>query len=244
MSVDSRTHMADGRWTFDEKVGDCFDDMVVRSVPLYEESLSLIGRMASRHLPVGTRGTIVDLGVSNGQAIARIVESINASRKNGSLRVIGVDCEGHMLDRARCRLGESVELLQHDLCERLPYRISAAKPDVVTLLWTAQFVPIELRARLFREIREVISPDGALFVAEKLRGQTSRFEDAIASEYKSWKVRSGYSVESVEAKARSLRGVLVSLSAPEQKQFMASEGWHVEEICRYLGFATYYCLPR
>jgi tRNA (cmo5U34)-methyltransferase len=237
-------HVPVGKWKFDEKVGDCFDDMVKRSVPYYSETIQLVARLSTRHLPNSGSATLVDLGCSNGQALEGISSTISSLRLNTSLRVVGVDCEQHMLDRARTRLGASVELHRHDLRDPLPYRISAIKPNVVTVLWTAQFIPIELRARLFREIREIIAPDGAMFVAEKLRGQTSRFEEAISSEYRSWKIRAGYSKESVETKAASLQGVLVSLSAPEQKQFIASEGWAVEEVCRYLGFATYYCLPR
>jgi tRNA (cmo5U34)-methyltransferase len=242
--MDSLQHKPDGRWAFDEKVGDCFDDMVERSVPMYRESLELLARIASSHIDASGKATIIDLGCSNGQALSIILDTMNAAPKAGRLRCIGVDCEDHMLQRARKRLGASIELVQHDLREPLPYMLGATKPDVVFLLWTAQFIPIEHRARLFREVRECISPTGALFVAEKLRGQTSRFQTELAKQYRAWKIRAGYTAELVDAKARALEGVLVSLSAPEQKQFMQSEGWSVEEVSRYLGFATYYLLPR
>lgn len=242
---DSLSHMPDTAWKFDEKVGECFDDMVERSIPLYRETLDLLARMALTHIGAGRIGTILDLGCSNGNAIARILEVADADAQRGRLRVVGVDREQHMLDRCRSRHGETIELIQHDLSEPLPYRITALKPDCVFLLWTAQFVPLEHRARLFREIREVINPTGALFVAEKLRGQTSRFQSAIDRQYRDFKVRSGgYTRDAVNAKAKSLEGVLVSLSAPEQKQFMQNEGWSVEEVTRYLGFASYYLLPR
>ena len=242
--TDSLDHRPVGRWRFDESVGDCFDDMVVRSVPFYKLTLDLVARLAVRHLPAFSDSCLLDLGCSNGLALDTIAESIRQHRKSPRVRLVGVDCEEHMLNRARVRLGSSVELVNHDLRQPLPYCVMSRRPNVVTCLWTAQFIPLELRARLFREIRETIAPDGALFVAEKLRGQTSRFEEAIAAEYRDWKVRAGYSAEAVAAKAESLQGVLVSLSAPEQKQFIAAEGFAVEEVCRYLGFATYYCLPK
>ena len=243
--TESLQHQPSGSWKFDAGVGDCFDDMVERSIPLYRETLDLLARLALSHLGAGRTGTIVDLGCSNGNALARVLEIAEAEPKSGKLKVLGVDREQHMLDRARTRLGDGVEFINHDLALPLPYRLQAAKPDCVFLLWTAQFIPIEHRARLFREIREIVSPNGALFVAEKLRGQTSRFQTAIDRQYRDYKLRvGGYSRESVEAKAKSLEGVLVSLSAPEQKQFMANEGWAVEEVTRYLGFASYYCLPK
>lgn len=240
----STLHIPDGGWKFDENVGECFDDMVERSIPNYNETIDLLTRLSLPHLGTG-QATIIDLGCSNGNALHRIRDLCVSDRATGTTRMFGVDMEQHMLDRAAVRLGSCVEFVQHDLRLQLPYRLTALKPNCVFLLWTAQFIPIELRARLFREIRESIAPNGALFVAEKLRGQTSRFQSAIAREYQAFKIRTGgYSMESVTAKERSLEGVLVSLSAPEQKQLMAAEGWDVEEVTRYLGFASYYLLPK
>jgi tRNA (cmo5U34)-methyltransferase len=243
MTSDSRDHMPDGKWTFDPAVGECFDDMVQRSVPLYDTTLDLLARLALPHL--AGRATILDLGCSNGQALERILKVAAEDPQTQNIKAIGVDREPHMIARARTRLGATVEFVEHDLRNPLPWRVTSVKPNVVCLLWTAQFVPLEHRARIFREVRECIAPDGCLLVAEKLRGQTSRFQAVLAKQYGAWKIREGgYTREAVAKKADSLEGVLVSLSAPEQKQFMASEGWHVEEVTRYLGFASYYCLPR
>jgi tRNA (cmo5U34)-methyltransferase len=235
--------MPSGKWAFDPAVGECFDDMVERSVPLYSTTLDLLARLALPHL--AGRTTILDLGCSNGQALERILTVAHEDPRAKTIRAIGVDREPHMIERARARLGSTVEFVEHDLREALPWRVTSVKPNVVCLLWTAQFIPLEHRARLFREIRECLAPDGCLLVAEKLRGQTSKFQTALASQYHAWKIREGeYTREAVAAKATSLEGVLVSLSAPEQKQFMQAEGWAVEEVTRYLGFASYYCLPR
>lgn len=243
--TDSLTHTPSGQWVFDHAVGECFDDMIERSVPLYNMTLDLLARLALRHIGAGRNGTIVDLGCSNGQALDRILSVANAEPHKGRLKVLGVDREPHMLERARKRLGATVDLFEHDLRLALPWFVTNLKPNVVCLLWTAQFIPIEHRARLFREVRECVAADGCLLVAEKLRGQTSRFQQVMAAEYGAWKMREGgYSKESVERKSASLENVLVSLSAPEQKQLMMAEGWQVEEVTRYLGFASYYCIPR
>jgi tRNA (cmo5U34)-methyltransferase len=244
---DSRDHQVDGRWEFDEKVGIVFDDMVQRSVPLYDQTLDLLGRIAMRHCPAGCQSTILDLGCSNGQALHRImsVAANEGAAKTRTLRFIGVDSQEHMLTRLSGKFGSAIETHMHDLRYPLPYRIASCSPRVVLLLWTAQFIPLEHRARLFAEIRKTIAPDGCLLVAEKLRGQTAAFQTMMSHEYAMWKQRvGGYSAESVEAKARSLEGVLVSLTAPEMKQSLQAEGFAVEEVTRYLGFAAYYALPK
>jgi len=242
---DSLEHNPVGGWKFDDSVGECLDNMVERSIPLYAESIDLLSRLAVKHLGNAREATVVDLGCSNGNALAKIIEVIGESGRVGHVRFVGLDCEQHMLDRAAKRLGSSVELVLHNLKASVPYSVGSKRPDVVFLLWTAQFVPLEYRAQLFSSIRSMIAPTGALFVAEKLRGQSSAFQNALAAQYSSWKVRvGGYSEANVIQKNESLENVLVSLSAPEQKQMMMAEGWIVEEVTRYLGFATFYLIPK
>lgn len=232
------------RWKFDASVSACFDDMAVRSIPLYRETIDLCCRLALRHCSPAGPSVVLDLGCATGNTMVRMCELAAEEAPKASLRFIGLDAEQTMLDRARARLGPAPHLAQHDLRTRLPYLAFAARPQVVFLLWTAQFVPIEHRARLLADIREAIAPDGVLLVAEKLRGQSAAFQRALADEYAAFKSRSGYSREDIEAKASALEGSLVSLCAPEQKAFLHAEGFAAEEVIRYLGFAAWYCLPR
>jgi tRNA (cmo5U34)-methyltransferase len=241
MSSTSVDHTPTGKWAFDDDVAECFTDMLVRSIPLWEETLDLIANLVCKHLRSGD--TLVDLGVSRGDALCRIHDRLK-SRGLNDIRLIGVDNSAPMLDRARSALPESAELIEHDLGRGLPYRVTAAKPTVVLCLWTAQFIPMEHRYTLFRQARESINPRGAMFVAEKLRGQTSRHQEYLVRAYEEWKIEQGYTREAVREKAVSLEGVLVSQSAPEFKQAAQAEGWWPEEVIRYLGFAAWHMLPR
>jgi len=234
-------HMPESkRWEFDESVAECFDDMLVRSIPLYEDTLDLIARMVAKHVAHGD--TILDLGVSSGNALLRISERL-CERGLNDIRLVGADNSPEMLSRAAKRLPESTELIEVDLSQGWPYRLKACTPKVILSLWTAQFIPIEHRALMFANARSSILQGGCMFVTEKLRGQTSEHQVALAKIYEQWKVDSGYSLDSIRAKAKSLEGVLVSLSAPEMKGMLMNDGWNPEEVIRYLGFAGYYCLP-
>ena len=229
------------KWKFDESVAECFDDMLVRSIPLYEMTLDLIAQIVSKHVRSGD--TIVDLGESSGNALSKIAERL-AERNVANVRLVGVDNSAAMLSKASQRLPESTELIETDLSKSWPYRLKACEPKVILSLWTAQFIPLEHRAKMIANARDSIVSGGCMFFAEKLRGQTSFHQDMIASCYKQWKIDSGYPLDEVEAKAESLEGVLVSLSAPECKTMLLNEGWNPEEVIRYLGFAGYYCVPR
>ena len=85
------------KWKFDESVAECFDDMLVRSIPLYEMTLDLIAQIVSKHIQPGD--TIVDLGVSSGNALSRISKRL-AERNVSNVRLIGVDNSPEMLTRA------------------------------------------------------------------------------------------------------------------------------------------------
>ena len=236
--MDSTSHTPTGPWVFDEGGAQCFDDMVERSVPMYRQTIELIADYAARHLRDGD--TVVDLGVSNGQAINYFRERL-ADRR---LRFIGVDNSAPMLQRAKDALPESVELIEHDLRDGLPYRVKAAKPRVILSLWTLQFIPIEYRAGVVRGMYEALIDNGAAFVAEKIRGQTASHEAMCRRIYHEWKQSRGYSKESIDAKAESMQGRLVSLSAPENKAMLAGEGFSPEEFIRFVSFGAYYCLKR
>ena len=229
-------HKPTGPWEFDESVSACFDDMIQRSVPLYQETIELAANYAMRHLRDGD--TVVDIGVSNGQAINHFRSKLS-DRK---IRFIGLDNSKPMLERAKQNLPASVELIEHDLRKGLPYRVRAAKPRVILSFWTLQFIPIEYRYQVVREMQESLLEDGACFVAEKIRGQTAAHETACREVYRNWKMERGYSKESIETKAESLEGTMTTLSAPENKAMLTSEGLCPEEYIRYNSFGAYYCL--
>ena len=117
--------------------------------------------------------------------------------------------------------------------------------NILFLFFTMQFIPLEHRAKLFRQIfTQCKETGGGFFIAEKLRGQSSLFHERLTEQYHDWKHEQGFSVEQIAAKNRSLENSLVSYNAPELKQALIEEGFRVEEVIRYLHFGAWYCVPR
>ena len=83
-----------------------------------------------------------------------------------------------------------------------------------------------------------------MYGAATQRGQTAAQQEDMTRAYRDFKIRRGYDPETVDEKAKSLEGVLVSLDAPGMKAMLTAEGFDVEEIIRYLGFAAWQCIPR
>lgn len=242
---------AQKRWAFDESVAMCFDDMLTRSIPLYAESVATSIEYLRPHL-ANYSPTLFDLGCGTGAKIVGIRKLFP------SICYVGVDNSKEMIDVARIKHpGE--EFIVGDLrtipdtldesapawWKGLPFSIGLkGKVDAITLMWTMQFIPIEKRQTLLRRCRRILAGTGAMIIAEKCRGQNAISQEAFDRTYRQFKLDHGYSAEEVDAKARALEGVLVPLSAPENKNLIASEGFHVEEIVGWGPFRVWYCVPR
>lgn len=216
-----------GPWAFDSSVVRVFDNMAARSIPLYLETLDLAKKFYRYH-----EGLICDLGCATG-AVARTITDAS---------VICIDDSQEMLDVCRQNNNNAV-CIKADLRLGLPDKCKDA--TFFTVLWTAQFIPIEYRQKLFAEIYAICKANGgALFIAEKLRGQNAVFQSRLVEQYHDWKhTAGGYTVSEISAKQKSLENQLVSFDAPGIKQCLTAEGWKVEEVIRYLSFASWYCIP-
>ena len=103
MSVDSLEHMPVGKWQFDNKVTECFDDMLARSIPQLHIMRELVTDIALRHIQ--PYSTTLDLGCSNGGALRPIIKS----NDDVTCQFVGVDTSQPMVDSARLNLKNSIE---------------------------------------------------------------------------------------------------------------------------------------
>ncbi len=86
----------DGAWQFDKAVTDAFDDMLARSIPMYQVMRQACLDLAYHYQKPGT--TIVDLGCSRGEAMAALVDKFGAQN-----RFVGVEVSQPMLEACRHR---------------------------------------------------------------------------------------------------------------------------------------------
>jgi tRNA (cmo5U34)-methyltransferase len=62
-TVTDNKDLKHGTWIFNQEVAQVFDDMLDRSIPLYQQALDLMRHIARRTVPFG--GTVLDLGVKD-----------------------------------------------------------------------------------------------------------------------------------------------------------------------------------
>lgn len=221
------------KWEFDEQVTACFDDMLSRSIPGYETMRSLVTSIGARYVRQATE--IVDIGCSNGNAVAPFVSRFGAQNTYKLF-----DVSEPMLAKCRERFAGLmdagvVSVESWDLRTGLP---SGMMASLVLSVLTVQFTPIEFRKRILQEIYRGIVPGGALIFVEKVLGETADLDAMLVSEYYALKRGNLYTEEQISSKRKSLEGVLVPITAAWNEDMLKTAGFRqVECFWRYLNFA-------
>ena len=195
----------DGKWEFNKDVASCFDDMLSRSIPQYDVMRSLSSDLAYQYATPNT--PIVDVGCSKGGAIKELMQNLN----NGHT-FIGIDCSMDMIQEARSAFKdlENVVFMYHDLREGFP---PVSSPSVIFSVLTLQFIPIEYRQKLIKDIYNSLREGGAFIFVEKVLGNSAEHEETYTKLYYQMKNKNGYSYEDIKRKRYNLEGVLVPSSA-------------------------------
>lgn len=235
--MESLGHYPAGKWSFDEGVADCFDDMLKRSIPQYVAMRELVRDLALRFVHPGA--DVLDLGCSRGQAIADILEG-------GRERIrcaFGCEVSVPMVQAARSRFAAErpgkVTILEQDITHGLP----TCYPRVVLSVLTLQFVPTVRRQRVITKVADILDRNGAFIVVEKVLGDTSRIDSLLVGRYHELKRTNGYSDAEIEAKRKSLEGVLSPLTAADNERWFRRAGFsQVDCVWRWCNFAAWLCV--
>jgi len=206
-------------FAFNEAVAAVFSDMIRRSVPGYEMTLSMIGLIAREHAEHGSR--LYDLGCSLGAASLAMRHAIEGR----GCRIVGVDNSEPMLVRCRENLtlddaSTPVELVCGDIGD-----IVIQNASVVVLNFTLQFVPLERRLNLLRRIHHGLRPGGVLLLSEKISFEDPVEEYTQINLHHAFKRAQGYSELEISQKRTALENVLVPESLATHRQRLADAGF-------------------
>lgn len=220
-----------GKWTFDESVVNCFDDMLIRSIPQYVTMRESVRQIALRYARRKT--TIVDLGCSTGGSIAKLIDHLPENR------FVGLENSEPMIAEAKRRFERypNVNILSHDLRDGLPPFLWNEDVSTVLSVLTLQFVPVEYRQQLIKQIYEILQPGGIFLFVEKIVGSNDEIKDLFIDLYHEMKRSNGYSEEEIEAKQKSLEGVLVPLGARTNEKLLEEAGFRFDCFWRLWNFA-------
>jgi tRNA (cmo5U34)-methyltransferase len=220
------------KWAFDEDVTDAFDDMLLRSIPQYNEMRKLCFSLAKSYRVKNT--DIVDLGCSRGEAMANLVDEYGATN-----RFIGVEISQPMLEASKARFSGlisagTVDIKELDLRKEYPNVMASITFSVLTL----QFTPIEYRLRILHNIYNSTLSGGVLILVEKVLGSSAEIDELMVDHYYDFKRENGYTEDDIERKRLSLEGVLVPVTAKWNEELLANAGFkYVDCFWRWMNFA-------
>lgn len=219
-------------FAFGEKVASVFDDMLLRSVPFYEEMQRMIGELSSDFAVDGTN--IYDLGCSTGTTILHL-----SSQLPHKVRFVGVDNSEDMLKRCRAKLTEAHFKRPHELvCADLNQTCPIENASVVLMVLTLQFIRPLQRERLIRQILDGMVENGCLIVVEKVLGEDSLFNRLFIKHYYEFKKRNGYSQLEIAQKREALENVLVPYKLLENRELLLRAGFrHCDAFFKWYNFS-------
>jgi tRNA (cmo5U34)-methyltransferase len=218
---------------FDHDVAEVFDDMVSRSVPFYEEIHRISADMVLRFYEGS--GTIIDLGCSTGTTISLLNKELEARSQKASF--VAVDTSAPMLELAKdkCSDIQDIKYLCEDMCNT-----NFENAEVVILNYTLQFLSLDKRQELIKNIYKGLRPGGIILISEKIHSDQSSMQEIITDLYYDFKKRNGYSELEISQKREALENVLITLTPKEQINMLESAGFTGSEmIFRWYNFSTY-----
>ncbi|MFN8389588.1 MAG: carboxy-S-adenosyl-L-methionine synthase CmoA [Bdellovibrionota bacterium] len=221
-------------FAFDTAVAGVFDDMISRSVPLYDDIQQATAKLAERLVLPNTN--VYDLGCASGTTLLRLAEELQDS----SIRIIGIDNSEPMLDECRKKLKDAAVTERIELgCSDLR-TASIENASVVILNYTLQFLPPTERLETLRRIHEGMIRGGSLLLSEKVIHRSETLNRVLYEMHHQFKRSRGYSDLEIAQKRDAIENVLIPLSTEENVDLLRQAGFReVELYAKWYNFASF-----
>ena len=205
------------KFTFDQKVVDVFDDMVLRSVPGYKQMIELIG-LAGRKYPV-INSNVYDLGCSTGA----VTLSIASNLKSESVKIFSIDNSQEMIEQCGKNLSGTEANIQY-ICDDIE-NIQFENASLIVLNLTLQFINPKNRSDLIERIFKSLLPGGALIISEKIIHENEEINKSLITLHESFKRENGYSETEIAQKRKAIENVLIPESIEQHLKRIGDAGF-------------------
>jgi len=220
-------------FAFNREVTAVFDDMLKRSVPLYQESIQRQAQLTAAFYQEQTR--IYDLGCSHGNLGFLIAEQFGDT----CFSMVGVDSSRPMIDKYHTRLGKIANISGIDLVCGLLEDIRIEKASVVLINLTLQFLEQKKRNALIKKIYQGLLPGGILLVTEKTINKALPINELEQDFYRRFKRENGYSELEISQKRDALEKVLIPESLGVHKKRFRDAGFSFVDVwLKWFNFAS------
>lgn len=212
-----KPHLVD--FVFDEAVANVFPDMIRRSVPGYENIITMIGLFAEQYVQDNSR--CYDLGCSLGAATLALRHHINKRNVN----IIAVDNAESMIEHCCANIEKdssatSVQVICDDI-----QNISIEKASMVILNFTLQFLKPDTRINLLQKIYNGMNKGGALILSEKITFTDKTTREINIQHHEAFKKANGYTQLEISQKRNALENTLIPDTIETHHQRLSDIGF-------------------
>ena len=221
-----------GEFAFNEDVTQVFPNMIGRSVPLYWETVDMIGEMAAAQLKENQ--VVYDLGCSLGAVGWSIDRNLTSP-----VKLIAVDASQPMVDRLTANLkGLETRAIWMVECADVT-KIDFEPCDVIVLNYCLQFVPLNDRKHLLSRLYAALKPGGSLYLSEKIHEASQSINQRLRTHHHAFKRAQGYSNEEIENKAESIRVMMPTQTSADHETVLKEVGFsEITTWMRWLNFTS------
>lgn len=219
------------QFSFNEAVVDVFPDMIQRSVPGYGTVVRMTGVLTEQYAKEGTH--VYDLGCSLGESI-RAAELAIGDR---ACQLVGVDNSPAMIEKVRAEMPRRSKIMWH-LSDITQMKFKTA--SVVIMNFTLQFIPINERLELLKQIRSSMVPGGLLILSEKLTMPDTEMNELMVNLHHDFKRSQGYSGLEIAQKRDAIDNVLIPETAEVHRTRLTEAGFSRSSVWfQCLNFASF-----
>lgn len=238
-------------FTFDSEVSQIFENMAIRSIPMYAEMHRLHAKLAVEHIKRRRRGVhvTVDVGASRATFFKNICmqagyDLAGDPMKEHNVRMIAVDTSPYMLGHISRDLPfvETYEMQAQELVQELLPLIPGGA-DIICLHYVLQFIPRSYKEIVLRQCSKCLRKNGLLFIGQKDASPEDghkMIEDVLKEEYIQFRQDNGYTVQEIDEKTRALKGAMWLNSGQRLKNMVYKSGFgKIVETTRWGHFSSW-----
>lgn len=207
------------RFAFDQRVVDVFPDMIKRSVPGYATIINMIGNLAERYVQANSQ--CYDLGCSLGAATLAMRHRIQAA----NCKIIGVDNSAAMIARCQQVIAADSGEVPVELIEAKIQDVVLHDASMAVLNFTLQFIPVEERLEILRNICSGLNSGGVLIISEKVAFDDEPHQQLMTELHHNFKRANGYSDLEIAQKRAAIENYLVPETLDAHRQRLRQAGF-------------------
>lgn len=230
---------------FDAEVSMVFENMALRSIPLYAETHRVHAEMVKQYIAddISAHGVdLLDIGASTGVFFKMLnhvhrIPTADAAPKGVGVAV-ALDPSGPMLDKVRRDLPWVIPIEAGT--EALPY--INMEFGVVNASYVLQFMQPGTQYEALQSIANCMRPDSLLFLSHKEHITDDWLNIEFQRQYIQFRIDNGYTEEEISAKTEALKSSMWPVSLPDLKLMLREVGLtHIQETSRWLNFSSLVC---